>query len=66
MFTALYDITPCRSVEAANMLQESAASVLYTENGDGRIYQKQWWRMKIYCFASSSKVPALLSDFYKV
>jgi hypothetical protein len=43
MFTALYDITPCRSVEAATMLQESAASVFYPEDGDGRIYQKHWY-----------------------
>jgi hypothetical protein len=40
MFTVLYDVTLCSSVEAATTLQQYIASVLYPEDGDGKIHQK--------------------------
>jgi hypothetical protein len=66
MIIILYDVSPCNSVEAATTLQESAASVFYPEDGEGRIHPKHWYLiMKVQGVASSGKVPACLSDFYK-
>jgi len=43
MITVLYGITPCSSVEAATTLKESAASVFYPADGEGKIHLKHWY-----------------------